>query len=981
MTTPHSPHPTSAKAKLPAPAAILTVVLAYAVFSALWILFSDKAVQLIFDDPAQMIMASTLKGWLFVGVTSMLLYGLMRRLSSPADAEPEPVVSLRPLALPLTLIIIAIVALTAGGMVHSVNEQKDKEVARLQAIADLKTRQISDWLNERRGDAVFAQGSQAWSEFYYRWRDTGDIASREQLQSRLDRFRKTNAFQSILLLDELGKPLWDTQGASFSIVTSLRNAARLAATDNKVILLDPYRDQSDRLHMDFVVPLPPANGRSAPVVVLRVDPAAYLFPALQTWPVPSASGETLLFRRDGDQVQFLNELRHRSDTAMKLRVPVTEKKLLAAQVVRGEVKLGNLVEGVDYRQVPVMGVVRAIPDTDWFLVAKLDLTEVYSKAISDILLIALAGLLSLFTTITGAILFRQRQELVFSLRESQVQAEKLRALQLLDAIAAGSTDAIFVKDLQGRYLLYNQAATRFAGKSADEVLGQDDTALFPPDQAAFVMANDRQVMTEDRIISVQEKLNTVDGQIVFLGTKGPIHDSGGKVVGMFGISRDITERLQAEQSLRESEEMYRSLFENMLNGLAYCRMLFDNGQPRDFVYLKVNEAFERLTGLKDVTGKMVTEVIPGIREADPELFEIFGRVAMSGRSERFEVFVEAMQMWFWISVYCPHPEHFVAVFDVITERKKAETALRESEAILASSQSIAHMGSWRLILKTGELTWSAETYRIYGLAKGTPINRERFFAYIHPEDKARVLEAQNMGLSGGPYDIEYRILVGDRVKWVRSQGELGMDAAGQTVVAFGAVQDITERKRAEEEQERLQAQLLQAQKMESVGRLAGGVAHDFNNMLSVIIGCTELAQMNDNMPAEIETHLEQIKTAAKRSADLTRQLLAFARKQAIAPKVLDLNDSTAGSCAGSSARTSSWHGSPVHICGRSRSTPPRSTRYSRTRRSMPAMPSPEWARSPSRRKISFSTSPLVRALRTLSPESLSCWPCATTGAA
>src|SRR5271169_1037748 len=124
--------------------------------------------------------------------------------------------------------------------------------------------------------------------------------------------------------------------------------------------------------------------------------------------------------------------------------------------------------------------------------------------------------------------------------------------------------------------------------------------------------------------------------------------------------------------LQESETHFRSLIDHMLNGFAYCRMHFENGQPRDFTYIDVNPAFEKLTGLKDVVGKRVSEVIPGMLESNPELFETYGRVASSGKPEKFETYVPELDIWFSVSVYCPESEHFVAIFDNISERKLHE---------------------------------------------------------------------------------------------------------------------------------------------------------------------------------------------------------------------------------------------------------------------------------------------------------------------
>lgn len=137
-----------------------------------------------------------------------------------------------------------------------------------------------------------------------------------------------------------------------------------------------------------------------------------------------------------------------------------------------------------------------------------------------------------------------------------------------------------------------------------------------------------------------------------------------------------------EQQLRESEKRYRSLFDNMLDGFAYCRMIYDeNNVPIDFVYIEVNDAFEKLTGLKpqDVIGRKVTESIPNIKESNPELFDIYGRVANTGKEERFEIYFKPLNIWLSILAYSPKKGYFAAVFENITKRKLTEKALLESE--------------------------------------------------------------------------------------------------------------------------------------------------------------------------------------------------------------------------------------------------------------------------------------------------------------
>lgn len=523
----------------------LSIVLVYAAFSALWILLSDKAVALLFNDPAELSRASTLKGWLFVAVTSLLLYLPIRRLAGAEPAAPAaPPPRTHSLLLPLGLLVSAILALTAMGIAENIAHRKEKEVTRLQVIADLQARRISEWLGGRWAEAQFFHTSAYLAGRYEAWWRGKDAAALDALLGRLRELGRNFGYSDVLLVDEGGRVIGREPG-----VAGL-NGQQMRAPDGGRLLVGPYRHADGRVFLDFVTPL----GTLPIRVVLRSEPESALYPVMLAWPLPSETGETLLVRREGDQALFLNELRHRPDSALRLQLPLAAKDLLAAKLLNRKVVPGEAMEGVDYRGEAVVGVGQPIAGTDWFLVAKLDRSEVYAESMRDAVWIGLAGLLALFVAAAGTHVYRQRQHLAAALHEREIQADRLRALGLLDAIVAGSTDAIFAKDAQGRYLVFNHEAERATGRTAAEVLGRDDTLLFPPEQAAMVMANDRKVMAEGRTVTFTETLQTADGVAVFLATKGPLRDAEGRIVGMFGISRDITDRAQAEEVLRRNNE-------------------------------------------------------------------------------------------------------------------------------------------------------------------------------------------------------------------------------------------------------------------------------------------------------------------------------------------------------------------------------------------------------------------------------------------
>ncbi len=241
-------------------------------------------------------------------------------------------------------------------------------------------------------------------------------------------------------------------------------------------------------------------------------------------------------------------------------------------------------------------------------------------------------------------------------------------------------------------------------------------------------------------------------------------------------------------------------------------------------------------------------------------------------------------------------------FEQAVEQRTA--ALLKKDRQLSEALKIAKVGYWEYEFAADEFIFNDQYYSLHKVTAeevgGYRMSSTDFaHRYVHPDDAPIIGQQTQLAFESADPNylalVEVRLLTGEgAVVWVETRIRVVKDAEGRTIKLIGVNQDITERKQAEDERLKIESQLQQSQKIESIGQLAGGVAHDFNNMLGVILGHAEMALMKAGPSSPFISNLQEICTTANRSSDLTRQLLTLARKQIIAPKVLDLNEAVGG---------------------------------------------------------------------------------------
>ncbi len=539
------------------PGSALAPVALYAVFASLWILFSDRVVVSLFQDAEHVAVASTVKGWLFVALTSTLLYlllsGWRERVVQAGATHATPLhrARFRGTWFLFVVLVLAVVAVTFTFVQIRTPQIEQETNEDLQVIAHFKAGQIKNWLDERQIDAEVLKVSQGLFAQINQWmHNQSDPKLKAEILSRLQHLKEYQRFNAVALCDVAGHSVLGT-GHPLAESPALRELVNEALATGQVKRSELLWNGDDLAYQDWAVPVL-ATSSAAPgavaVIVMRTHAADFLFPLIQSWPAANASAETLLVRREGDSVVYLSPLRYRPHAKLGLRLPITQTALPAVQAVLSTG--AGTVRGLDYRGTDVLAAHSPIDGTSWHILTKVD----YAGAMVPLwqttywlATVASAAVLAILVALM--LVWRQTQRA----QKYALLAQKSAADQLLTALANGSSDAIFVKDLAGKYLLANRATERVLGRTAEQIVGQSDASLFP-EHAGLISTNDQEVMRSNRACTFEETVDTAVGVRTFQATKGPLCDAQGHVTGLFGISRDITERQQELAELKRTAE-------------------------------------------------------------------------------------------------------------------------------------------------------------------------------------------------------------------------------------------------------------------------------------------------------------------------------------------------------------------------------------------------------------------------------------------
>jgi len=477
--------------------------------------------------------------WMFRGIVGE------RTLQDDASTR-----TIRLTRITLVLVVFAVIAIVGVMfMKREIMSAKTTAGNELQTIAQVKSDQISAWYRERLVDADLCS---TMAPLFLGFVPPGE--KQDHLQVWMDILQRHGFYGRVVLMDSnlnviSSSPVGETQLGSLTLT---RSAEALQSGKSIVSDLHLSSVKADFPHMDIIIPLSLPGRPPRGVMLMEISAALSLYPVVDIWPIFSQTAETLLIRAEGKEVLFLNRLRHRPDAALKFKLPLDTPGLPAAVALRGK---PGIIEGLDYRRVPVLAAFQPVPGTPWTMVVKIDQAEVYGAAQRQTWLLTLILMILSMTVYLGLGLIWQRHSTHLLRARLAAEESQRRSEFLVTSIIENTAAVVFVKDLAGRYMMVNRRYADLFHVTQEGVIGKTDYDIFPAEYARRFQEADQRAIASDSHIETEERVPHDDGIHTYLDVKFPIPGSDGKPCAVCGISTDITEIKRLQEDLDQAHKM------------------------------------------------------------------------------------------------------------------------------------------------------------------------------------------------------------------------------------------------------------------------------------------------------------------------------------------------------------------------------------------------------------------------------------------